>query len=179
MFLTSVVTEISPPFAKPWGNYLLENLIENQAPAEISWLPQTLGWQLLAIVLVLFTLNKSYQAYQRYQHNTYRREALKWLEQCQQSHELNLYKQLPALLRKTALYAFTRTDISQLSGKSWEAWLDQQCQQTNFTNVCPNMLHQLAYMPTNAITFNAEHYQELLMQITLWIKHHRSQYAEL
>jgi len=176
--MTELITATTqPPFEKPWGNYLLEKLIETQTPESINWLPQTLGWKILALVALLLLIRKVHHVYRDYQRNAYRREALAWLFQCQQTNEPELYKQLPTLLRKTALNAFKRSDISQLSGEQWEHWLDQQCQQTSFVTTCPNALHQLAYMPINPSTFEPERYQDLLTQVTLWIKHHRRPYA--
>ncbi len=168
-----IATSAEAPFAKPWGNYLLDKIVETQAPETISWLPQTLGWKVLASVALLLLVRKIYTIYKNYQRNAYRREALAWLEQCQQTDNLELYKQLPTLLRRTALNAFKRTEISQLTGGQWERWLDQQCLQTSFVTSCPNALHQLAYMPINSNAFSCEQYQVLVTQITLWIKHHR------
>jgi len=168
-----ITTATGAPFAKPWGNYLLEKLVETQAPESISWLPQTLGWKVLAGIALMLLIRKSYQTYRNYQRNAYRREALAWLEHCRQTDKIELYKQLPALLRKAALNAYKRTEISQLSGGQWEHWLDQQCQQTSFVTSCPSALNQLAYMPINSATAKTEQYQVLLVQITLWVRHHR------
>jgi len=168
-----ITTTQQVPFAKPWGNYLLEKLVETQSPESISWLPQTLGWKILAGIALLLIIRKSYHTYKNYQRNAYRREAIAWLEQCQQANNIDLYKQLPALLRKTALSAYKRTDITQLTGSQWENWLDQQCQQSSFSTSCPNVLQQLSYMPINASDVHSDQHQVLLMQITLWVKHHR------
>lgn len=161
------------PFEKPWGNYLLENIVETQAPAKISWLPQTVGWQFVAIILVLLLGYKSYRQYKNYQRDAYRRHALRWIINCQQSDDIALYKQLPSLLRQTALNAFERSDITQLNGSNWEHWLDQQCQQTSFTTSCPTLLHQLAFKPITTKNFDANKKQLLITQITLWVKHHK------
>ena len=142
MFSTIITSHSPPPFERPWGNYLLEKIVENQAPDAISWLPQTVGWKILAIIIIFYFLKKSYQGYRNYQRNAYRRDAIKWLEQCQQSDELENFKQFPALIRQTALFAFSRTEVSQLSGSQWEQWLDKQCEQSNFTELCPNLLHK-------------------------------------
>lgn len=163
-------------FDKPWGNFALKKFIETQAPEPISWLPQTLGWKIILLVFVLLLLKKSMQAYKRYQRNAYRREALNWLQQLKQISYTNnkkQYRQLPALLRKTALYTFKRSDITTLSGSSWEQWLDKQCPKTNFHQQCPNMLHQLAFAPS--INISDTQIAVLMEQIGLWIKFHRGQ----
>ena len=160
------------PFDSTWGNFILKDLAETLPPETISWLPQTLGWQLLFIAFVFFIMFKAYQAYKQYQRNAYRREALEWLAHCQKTNDIKLYKLLPALLRKTALAAFLRTEVTQLSGSAWENWLDSHCQQSNFSTLCPNLLHQIAFMPDKSSTIQTQQYQVLMAQIALWIKHH-------
>lgn len=94
-------------FEKPWGNYLLEAIVETKAPDTISFWPQTLAWQIILILLILFIIKKSYQSWKNYQANAYRREALAWLEQCSLINEDDV-RQLPALIRKTAMLANQR-----------------------------------------------------------------------
>ncbi|NQZ25284.1 MAG: DUF4381 domain-containing protein [Colwellia sp.] len=172
-------------FEKPWGNYLLEAIVETKAPDTISFWPQTMAWQLILIVLIMFMLKKCYQAWQNYQANAYRREALAWLAQCSLTNEEDI-RQLPALLRKTALLAMNgRQEITQLTGPSWAAWLDTHCSRSHFSEKqpqqsssrfsCEKLLAQLAYMP--AIDINDVHFNKGLMQlcqqIKLWITYHQ------
>lgn len=161
------------PFEKPWGNYVLEKIVETQAPETISWLPQTLGWKIILTGSVAYLLLKSYRAYKTYQQNAYRREALNMLSQLPSPMSDYKYRQLPLLLRKTALTAFKRADVTQLHGEFWELWLDKQCKETNFSQQCPTLLHQLSFAPT--LDEPEEQYQQLISQITLWIKFHRRQ----
>lgn len=163
-------------FEKPWGNYLLEAIIETQAPEPISFWPQTIAWQIVLVLLIIMAINKSYQTWKKYQANAYRREALAWLAQCSLSKESDI-RQLPALLRKVAIIAvqkkqlaskesyqegyqnktsFMTQEITNLSGKSWVTWLDEHSNKTNFIekesqlNVgiysCEKLLDQLAYV---------------------------------
>ena len=173
MIITHIASTAVEQFGNDWGNYLLKELIETQSPPPISWLPQTLGWKLLGLACLLFIFRKSYLSYKSYQNNAYRRDALKWLAMCEAKNDLTTYKQLPALLRKTALTAFHRQDITQLNGKAWEQWLDQQCHHTNFTTLCPNALQQLAYMPGDKSPQETDLYRILIEQSKLWVKYHR------
>lgn len=161
------------PFEKPWGNYILDKIIETQAPETINWLPQTLGWQILLLCSVIYLLIRSYRAYKSYQKNVYRRDALKWLSQLKHPISESQYRQLPLLLRKTALNGFNRGDVTQLNGELWEQWLDNQCQETNFHQHCPTLLQQLSFAPI--LDISEDKYQQLVSQITLWIKYHRRQ----
>ena len=158
-------------FEKPWGNYILEKIVETQAPESISWLPQTLGWKIL-LLIILFSLSiKGYRIYKTYQSNAYRRDALQILRRFKYSADQYDSRQLPVLLRKVALAGFNRAQVTQLNGTTWEIWLDQQCSKTNFNQLCPTLLHQLAY--SRAISIDEDQHQLLSEQIALWIQFHR------
>jgi len=189
-------------FEKPWGNYLLETIVETTAPQNISFWPQTIAWQLIFVLLTIVTIKKIYQTWQHYQANAYRREALAWLAQCSLTNEDDI-RQLPALLRKTALLANEvnrhdenkpngtstvskrRQEITGLTGESWAAWLDMHCKHSQFSNKTrpfsrtslsnEALLAQLAYLPKldlNDSEFNSA-LKQLCQQITLWVQHHK------
>jgi len=161
----------SDVFVKPWGNYLLKNIAETPAPEPVSWLPQTLGWQILCIFALIFGLNKLYSVYKSYKRNAYRRVALQWIKQLEGCTDIQLFRQLPKLLRKTAILAFGRTDVLHLSDKCWEEWLDKQCAKTSFSHLCPTLLHQLAFAPS--VDISTHQYEVLIEQVKLWIAFHR------
>jgi len=182
-------------FEKPWGNYLLDKMVETTAPETISFFPQTMAWQLIFLLLILFTIKKCYRLWKSYQDNAYRREALAWLAQCSLTNEEDV-RQLPALLRKTALLAngvtknnnttesshlaiMRRNKITQLSGNAWLTWLDEHCTKTQFSAQgfslsSEKLLTQLAYMPKLELfddKFNNA-LNQLNQQIEIWIKYH-------
>jgi len=184
-------------FDKPWGNYLLDKIVETTAPETVSFFPQTFAWKILSIVLIILIIKKTYKSWKTYQANAYRREALAWLAQCSLTNEDHI-RQLPALLRKTALLANEvshsentiaakkrHQQISQLSGASWAAWLDKQCQNSNFSknkqSTTPHhlsnegLLAQLPYVPKldidNSDFSNA--LKQLCQQISVWIQYHQ------
>ena len=129
---------------------------------------------------MLFTIKKAYQGYISYQANRYRREALKWLKEFKQfnhsadeSRQQKYYRQLPQLLRKTALCAFNRNEVTPLIGSTWEQWLDAQCPETSFNQSCSNLLSSLAFQTD--IDLSDKKLPLLIEQITLWVKFHRRQ----
>lgn len=188
-------------FAKPWGNYLLEAIVETKAPETISFWPETLAWQIIFIVMIFMFIKKIYQKWQHYQANAYRREALFWLEQCSVRKEEDV-RQLPSLLRKTAILANNRQlkesddvqskaiaikdqqDIIELSGQAWVSWLDLHCSKSQFqsknsesvtaASSCESLLSQLAYRKN--LNLNDEVFNQglikLKQQMALWIKYH-------
>ncbi|RHW76985.1 DUF4381 domain-containing protein [Colwellia sp. RSH04] len=165
-------TQQTIAFDKPWGNYLLEKIVEPPPPEAISWLPQTIGWKITFVILFFYLCFKVIAEYKKYKRNAYRRNALAWLKQYQSDEEW-YYRQLPVLLRKTAITAYDRTKITSLTGSDWDSWLDSQCKETDFTASCSMVLHQLAFAPE--FNLSSQEKQILLQHVSTWIKHHRGQ----
>jgi hypothetical protein len=179
-------------FEKPWGNYLLEKIIETAAPETISLWPETIGWKLVTAGLLIYITIKCYQQWQRYQRNAYRRDAITWLNRCSLSNEAHV-RQLPTLIRKVALLAYDKqhqnsrdeitistSNMVKLSGKHWANWLDKHCDKSDFLSLVnhpssPDLLSCLAYMPT--IDFQDKKQitaiKQLHTMIGLWITHHK------
>lgn len=161
-------------FQSSWGNTLLKEFVETTAPVDISWWPQTLGWQLILVCFGVYAIKKIYTLWQNYKINAYRREALAWLKDLPTFYDLEqqaVYRQLPALLRKTALLAFNRNQVCHLQGDEWDAWLDEHCEKTAFTTHCARQLHLLSFAPAPQI--NGQQIQDLINEVSLWIKFHR------
>lgn len=164
-------------FSESWGNYLLKNLSETQAPNTVDWWPQTIAWQILFFVGLIYIGFKVYRAIKKYRHNAYRREALAWLQSLPDyrvSEPDALFSQLPSLLRKVALSAYKRDEVCTLSNESWLQWLDQQCENTNFTKIPSSTFNQLSYGSNYNVDVNTM--DTIVTEITLWIKHHRGQH---
>jgi hypothetical protein len=188
-------------FEKPWGNYLLEAIVETKAPDSISFWPQTIAWQIVIFIAIMLLIKKCYQIRKNYLANAYRREALLWLENCSLTNEKDI-RQLPALLKKTALLAIarqinesetiqlkalalqTQREMTGLRSEAWIKWLDLHCSKTHFkhesilaenkTHTFEDLLDQLAYMRNinfDDVSFNQD-IIKLKQQIELWIKYH-------
>ena len=69
---------------QPPSNYLLRDLCEVGVPEAVSWMPVTLGWQLLGAMLVLLIGYFIQGACQRWWRNRYRREAIALIGTMQQ-----------------------------------------------------------------------------------------------
>ena len=162
------------PFDAPWGNYLLKDFIETQQPQMVSLFPQTVGWLIIGLILLIAIFNKIVLAIKLYQSNAYRREALKWLNELPDYINVSqqpIFRTLPTLLRKVALTGFGTDNVVSLSSKEWEVWLDQQCAKTSFSNQCASYLQQLSYSAETVLT--SKQIALLTEQISLWINFHR------
>lgn len=161
-------------FPEPWGNYLVIGIHETSIPESISWLPTTIGWQVIYAIICIFLLRKIHLTYKSYKRNAYRREATACLEQLNNqpiAANKEIYQQLPALLRTVALRGYARDEIAGLTGERWEEWLDQRCDNTSFSNECKGLLHQLSFAPLSSI--DTKSIDSLLNNISIWVKNHR------
>lgn len=164
--------QITTLMSEQSANPMLAPLKEINAPADISWWPQTLGWQLLLAAFCTYLLYRVALLVRRYRNNAYRRAALVELTNINiKQSELVL---MPQILRSTALYAFERQQVSPLIGTEWEQWLDEQCQGTDFAGYFKGMLDQLAFSPKPNLS--SEQLTELKSQVLFWVKNHRGKY---
>ncbi|MGY2343231.1 DUF4381 domain-containing protein, partial [Pseudomonas sp. SDO5532_S415] len=82
----------------------IEQLKEIALPAPVSYAPQTWGWWVLLGLLGLTALIIAARRYWQWRRDRYRREALVRLAQLQQrSDDLSALRELPELLKRTAL----------------------------------------------------------------------------
>ncbi|MBQ4891613.1 hypothetical protein A9267_02945 [Shewanella sp. UCD-FRSSP16_17] len=163
-------------FGDTWGSSIVKDLIETDAPNAISWWPQTFGWQVVALIGLTLVCRRLYFAWRLYQHNQYRRDAIAWLNLLPPFEQLSaqpIYRQLPNLVRKTALGGYKRTEIATLSADEWTQWLSKQCPQAKFEDI-GFTLHELAY--DSALEVNTAQMTKLINQIRIWIEQHRGEY---
>lgn len=112
-----------PEFLPPgFGTVGHRDFVEIVVPETVPFTPQTSAWFFLVAVLLLALAWTLRRAIQRYRGNAYRRLALAELRILQQDLQKNrdqAVQQLPRLLKRAALGAFSRTDVAALSGQAW------------------------------------------------------------
>ena len=151
------------------ANPLVTDLIESPRPSDISWMPSTLAWKVLILLGVGFGLYRLYLLWRKYQRNTYRRCALKELISLG-GNEQDLRK-IPIILRRTALYAYSRRTVASLSAHGWEAWLDTQVLTSDFSGRYSGMINTLAYAPLTSI--DQDKLNNFKNHVAQWIRLHR------
>ena len=63
----------------PPSTYILRELRDVTIPDSVSWFPQTIGWKILGVALLLVAFYLAYRLALRWWNNRYRKEALKEL----------------------------------------------------------------------------------------------------
>ncbi|WP_417444416.1 DUF4381 domain-containing protein [Joostella sp.] len=94
----------------------LEKLYE---PDPIPFTFETVGWKILAVIVVLVLCISAYFMIRNYRRNAYRREALNKLK------VVNSIGETLAILKIVAIRTFGRDEVGSLYGKSWLEFLDR------------------------------------------------------
>jgi hypothetical protein len=162
-----------------FGNYMLNGLREISLPEPIAYQPQTVGWKVLGIILLVTLVLMAFRGYQHWRANAYRRAALKRhqaLAAMAQTSDTQVaaLRALPALLKQTALAVYPREEIAELSGDRWLTFLDSTYNAEGFTQGKGQLLADLPYQPDASITQLSSPTVSYLFTLTRqWITQHQ------
>ena len=92
-------------------------------PEAIPFLPQTIGWLVVALVVLALIAWMSWRARKRWHRNAYRREALASIDAMRADPAQAA--QLAFVLRRSALAAYERSSVASLRGREWIRWLNE------------------------------------------------------
>lgn len=164
------------------GN-VLAGLQEIPLPAPVPYVPQTLGWLVVAVVLALLVAYVALRIVRHHRENAYRREALAELAALErallrsarsEADERSItWSALPELLKRTAIAATSRDRVASLSGQEWLRFLDSTLGGDSFARGTGQLLTRIAYAPTDlAGRVPRKDLQELFRLSRRWIAHH-------
>lgn len=122
---------------------LLDLLEAAPEPARVSLTPQTGGWAVLAVVIVLLLFAGVRWAMRRHRASAYRRAALRELASANAEPAV-----VASILRRTALVAYPREDVATLSGAEWLAFLDQSYAGSGFADGPGRVFATAPFRPT-------------------------------
>lgn len=160
---------------------VLDTLHPLLEPAPPSWMPQTVGWAVLAGLLLMLMGWLAWKAWLSWRAQRYRRIAQRELRQLRAaldstSHSaarLEAARQLPVLVRRLALAHAARERVAHLQGEAWLDWLDRSLrdERAPFSQGAGRSLSDWAYRPESALPW-AE-LSGLLALIERWIGQHQ------
>ena len=166
----------------PWGQRLAEapadpidpvaGLIDIPLPPSISLWPETWTARMtVAVAVVVLVVSVAWMLHQRWL-SRYRREALAELDRIVRApiETDQLARKLAVLVRRTALAAFPRQQVAQLTGPAWLDFLDRSYGGTEFSQGVGRSLEVAAYQPPGL------RYDQLplIELIRRWIKVHHA-----
>jgi hypothetical protein len=158
--------------AELFGSDRMWGLKELPLPEPVSWWPQTAGWAVLAIALLILLASAAYKVFRRIQRNAYRRDGLAMLEAMQSDH--SMLGELPLLLRRSALQAAPRKSVAGLRGTDWIDWLNASAGRQLFRTDDAIILDQLAYAQDGDQAADDASVRHVLQASREWMRSHRA-----
>lgn len=153
---------------------LFDQLEPLPEPPSVSLWPQTVAWIWVGLIVVTLAAWIIRSALLRRRANAYRRAALREIALAESPAAL------AAILRRTALAAFSRSEVAGLYGDEWLTFLDRtggldrtgDPDRTNagsdFREGVGRVLAQAPYTPENTES------TELAVLAARWVRHHRN-----
>lgn len=157
----------------------LQNLNDIVLPATVGWWPLAPGWFVLLGLLLVALAWIAYKAMQRWKNNRYRRAALHQLQllalsiQSGQNRDAGL-RQIPILLKRTALSAYPRELVASLSGKEWYRFLNSTVQTPGFTSTVTDVLKRISYGGGELSAIEPAAASAVLDASKYWLQHHQT-----
>lgn len=139
-------------------------------PAIEAW-PPAPGWWLIAALIIAVVIGAIYYTYKRWTRSAYRREASRHLEKLKNDHghdQQVFLTEFNELLKRVALTAFPRSEVANLTGEAWVAFLDETSRSHDFSMGAGQILIDGQYRPLSAVDVEALH--QLGEQ---WIRQHQ------
>jgi len=146
-------------------------------PAAVSYLPQTWGWWALLVLLLVVGLGHAGRGLYRWRQNRYRRAALAELSRLElaltePAQAVAALRQLPELLKRTALSMPKPPAVASFSGQAWQQFL-QASSPTRLPDDFAQQLALLAYAPEpHLLELPPAQLTQLLNNCRLWLEQH-------
>ena len=166
--------------ASPGQAEALARLHDIALPDPVSLSPQTVSWYVLGTLLVLAITWGVVRAIRRYHRNRYRREALAELERLEQQADddtsrVAALREVPALVKRTALSVWPRAEVAKLAGEAWLRFLDSTGCGTDFTSSAGRVFLDADYGPPERLaTVSSEDSDLVFGAARDWIRGHRA-----
>lgn len=155
----------------------LQNLNDIVLPAVVGWWPLASGWYYLFGLLLLGLAWIVYKAVKNWSRNHYRRAALNQLQLLSNDmrdadkRDASL-RQLPVLLKRTALSVYPRSRLASLTGKSWHDFLNSKVSAASFTESQLDLMEQISYTVGDLSRVDGKTADQLFEACRHWLKHH-------
>jgi len=155
----------------------LEHLSDIVVPPPGTWWPPAPGWYVVGALLLALGALAAWRALARWCAAAYRRAALADLRRLEaraadDGQRDAALREVPALVKRTALAAFPRETVASLSGPDWLRFLDRTGHTDAFTHGRGQVLAELAYDPHVSHRLDSGARQGLFDAVARWIGGH-------
>ena len=157
----------------------LQNLNDIVLPAQVGWWPLATGWYILSALLFIVLAWLGYQSLRRWFKNRYRRAALQELRSLADGmrngeHRDSSLRQIPILLKRTALSIYPREQVASLAGKDWRRFLNSRLRNPSFAESVASTLDTVSYSAGDLSRVDKRSATALLSASRHWLKHHQA-----
>nr|WP_301334006.1 DUF4381 domain-containing protein [Vibrio agarivorans] len=158
---------------------MLQDLIDPLPPQPVSWMPQTLGWKVLFIIVMVGIAIWSYRIWVEFNRDRYRRDALRQIRQLTLDHQaLNmpdiLLRKLNIIAKTTAMQAYPTQDIAALYGEDWLEQLNRTCHEVDFNQPLFGEWQRSLYSP-DCVGWDTNSLHQLVSAVQLWVSSHKKE----
>jgi len=156
----------------------LQNLNDIVLPATVGWWPLASVWYVLFGLWLIAFVWFGYRSLQRRINNRYRRAALRELQSLAEQildaeeRDANL-RQIPVLLKRTALSVYPRCQVASLSGKDWFHFLNSTLKSPSFTESTASTLNKITYSCGDLTAVDSQATTALVRASRHWLKYHQ------
>jgi hypothetical protein len=165
------------PLPDPVTEASLRSLKDIALPPPVSWFPQTWGWLVLALILLLAVLLIFLRWLKHYRADRYRREALGDVAELERDirnpvTRSQAIRSLAEILKRVALAAWPRNEVASLSGEAWTRFIrDRSGGKSGDT--LQKMLNDLEYRSDESISaLPPDFAEDLIVAARQWIGGH-------
>jgi len=156
----------------------LQNLNDIILPDAAAWWPLAIGWYFVIGFLLIILLWFVYRSINNWFRNQYRRAALKQLKVLAESIQHtdtrdSGLRQIPVLLKRTALSCYPRKSVASLSGKHWHEFLNSMVSTPSFTSATASLLDTVSYSAGDLGSLDNEAADQLLSSCEHWLRNHK------
>lgn len=151
------------------SSYILRNMSEVPNPDVISWFPQTLGWQVLALLIAAFIIYKFALAYCNKQMQRYRKEAKQVLEMHRNTDEMPLV--CYDVLKSTFHYLYPNQP--QQFNRAWLSTLSQTSDANLSSELDLDLGEKwLKTLVTRSVVLTDQEAEQVYDMVWLWVDTH-------
>lgn len=155
----------------------LEILHDIIVPGASPWWPPAPGWYVLVGLLLIGTILMAARAVQSWRSNRYRTAALKELSELRQNSGIaskpGTVAALNQILKRAALVAWPREQVSALSGTDWIDFLNGSAAGIRFTSEQTEALRNVAYSRRISENLTSDQLNQLFETAERWIRRHQ------
>lgn len=156
---------------------LLKGFIDPASDIDVSWLPTTIGWKVIFILIMVWVGWKSFHLLYTYKANKYRRVAIKAISRSEQgtidSQRLQQeLRRINNVLKQVACCSFPGSKVAMLSGNEWSEFLTASSPTPIFDRKLLLQWQQDIYKHTSDYNWTESELSQIRLSAITWVKGH-------